>query len=141
MASSEDIEVTGLTELADAMDQLPPRVARSAIKPALSAAGQVFVEALHETVPKDTGALDESISYKVHTTSNLEDASVLAGPRYMGGYKHTSEDPGVRGKFLEFGTRKMAPRFWMRRAFEMSKNAAYDASVAVLKQVLDALPK
>src|SRR4051812_46711198 len=136
--SSEDIEVTGLVELAEAMDQLPPRVARAAVKPALSAAGQVFVGAMHQTVPKgETGGLDESLSYKLHTTSNLEDASVLAGPRYMGGYKHTSQDPGVRGKFLELGTRKMAPRFWMRRAFEMSKNAAYDAAVAVLRQVLE----
>lgn len=141
MADDVSIEITGLSEIAAQLDELPPRIARSAVRPALSAAGQVFEAALHETVPRDTGELDEAIARKVRASANLLDLSVMVGPQYEGGHKFTSTDPGVRGKFLEFGTRKMAPRFWMRRAFEISKDAAYEAAVAVLKGIMEKLPK
>lgn len=136
--ASEDVEVTGLVELADAMDKLPPRVARAAVRPALNAAGQVFEAGLHATVPKLTGEMDAAITHKVRASTDLRDLSVIVGPRYSGG---GTQDPGVRDKFLEFGTRKMAPRFWMRRAFEATKDAAYNAAVTVLKGVLEQLPK
>jgi HK97 gp10 family phage protein len=82
--------------------------------------------------------MDRAIARKVRVSTNLEDVSVIVGPKYSGG---GTQDPGVRDKFLEFGTRKMAPRFWMRRAFESSKDAAYNAAVTVLKGVLDKLPQ
>lgn len=139
--SEDEIQVTGLSELADAMENLPARYARAAARPALNAAGQVFDAALIASAPRVTGELAASIGHKVHVTANLDDMSVISGPRYEGGRKFTSTDPGVRGEFLEFGTWKMAPRFWMRRAYEASKEAAYNAAVTVLKAVIDQLPK
>jgi HK97 gp10 family phage protein len=137
---SEDVEVKveGLDELADAMEKLPARLAGAAARPALSAAGQVFEAAMRSTVPRDTGALADSITRKVHVSSNLSSMSVIVGPEYKGG---GTQDPGVRAMFLEFGTRKMAPRPFMRQAFAMSKDAAYNAAVAVLRAVLERLPK
>lgn len=137
----EEIKVEGLTELADALDKLPLRIARAAARPALNAGAQVLEAALHSTVPKDTGEMDAAIGRKIRVSNDLTEMSALVGPRYVGGHKNTSTDPGVRSKFLELGTRKMAPRFWMRRAFEMSKAAAYDATVAVLRAITENLPK
>lgn len=138
----EETTVEGLPELAAALEALPPRVAQSAVRPALNAGAQVFEAALHSTVPKgETGDLDKSITRKIHVSTDLLDISAIVGPAYVGGYKHTSQDPGVRAKFLEFGTRKMAPRFWMRRAYAVSKDAASDAAIAVLKAIVEALPK
>jgi HK97 gp10 family phage protein len=139
--SKDEVKVTGLEELAEAMDQLPYRYGRAAARPALNAAGQVFEAALDATVPVDSGELKASIRRKVRVSQNLDDMNVMVGPAYMGGHKETSTDPGVRAKFLEFGTRKMSPTFFMRRAFAASKDAAYNAAVAVLKAVLDGLPK
>lgn len=136
-----EIQVTGLSELADAMEKLPKRYAAAAARPALNAAGQVFEAALESTVPRDTGALASSVKRKVRVSADLSQMSVMVGPSYVGGYKHTSEDPGVRAKFLEFGTRRMAPTFFMRRAFEIGKDAAFNAAVKVLKAVVENLPK
>jgi HK97 gp10 family phage protein len=139
--ASDETYITGLDEIARELENLPLRVAAGAVRPALNAAGQVFEAALENAVPRDTGELAGSIRHKVHVDRNLDNMGVIVGPAYMGGHKHTSTDPGVRGKFLELGTRKMAPRFWMRRAFESSKGAAVDTAVAVLKAIIGNLPK
>lgn len=136
--SDEFVSVDGLEELADALDQLPSRVAKAAVRPALNAAGQVFQAAILATAPRDTGELANSITRKVSVKGNLDSMSVIVGPKYNGGGE---QDPGVRVKFLEFGTVKMAPRPFMRKAFESSKAAATAAAIAVLKAVIGALPK
>lgn len=138
--STDETSVEGLSELATAMEGLTPRMARAAMRPALNAGGQVFLAALDATTPRgETGALAESEKSKVSVKG--DNYSVLVGPTYQGGYKETSTDPGVRSKFVELGTRKMAPRFFMRRAFEASKEAAVSAATTVLKAVLENLPK
>lgn len=139
----EETTVTGLKEMADQLDQLPNRVARSCVRPALSAAGQVMQAGVKSTVPHGaTGELAASIGQKIHVGKNLDNSEVIVGPRYMGGYKETSNDPGVRALFLEFGTRRgVKPTFFMRKAFAMTKAAAFDTAVAVLKGILGNLPK
>lgn len=139
---SDETTIDGLPEIAAALEALPPRVAQSAVRPALNAGAQVFQAALESTVPRGkTGSLAEALARKVSVNRSLDNMSALVGPAYQGGYKVTSNDPGVRGKFLEFGTRKMAPRFWIRAAYEMAKGPATDAAVAVLKAIIGALPK
>lgn len=138
---SDDITVEGLDELARKMDALPPKLAARCARPALNAGAQVFENALLQTVPVDTGELADAIASKIHVAGNLEDMSAIVGPRYMGGHKFTSTDPGVRAKFLEFGTRKMSPRFWMRRAYDIGKDAAFNATVRVLQTMLDAIER
>lgn len=139
--ANDEITVTGLSEVADALEALPKRVAQSAIRPALNAGAQVFEAALDSTTPRVTGQLAEAMTHKISVSRNLENMNAIIGPKYKGGYKHTSEDPGVRAKFVELGTRKMAPRFFMRRAFEMAKGPAFDTVVAVLKGIIGSLPK
>lgn len=136
-----EVNVDGLKELAAAMDALPPKLAARAARPALNAAGKVFEAAIDSTVPRDTGVLANAVTDKVKVSGNLLDMSVLVGPRYVGGYKHTSQDPGVRVKFLEFGTRKMKPTFFMRRAFDIGKDAAVKAATEVLKAIVAEIGK
>lgn len=139
---SDETSIDGLQEVAAALEALPSRVAQSAVRPALNAGAQVFQAALESTVPRGkTVSLAESLARKISVSRSLDNMSALVGPAYQGGYKTTSNDPGVRGKFLEFGTRKMAPRFWIRSAYEMAKGPATDAAVAVLKAIIGALPK
>jgi HK97 gp10 family phage protein len=111
------------------------------MRPALNAGGQVFEQAIDATVPHGaTGDLAKSIKRKV-SVRGTEGGVTVAGPSYLGGFKHTSQDPGVRGFFLEFGTRKMAPRPFMRKAYDIGKNAAADAVIAVLRALLGQLGK
>lgn len=137
-----EVKIDGLEELANTLEAMPRRLAGAAARPALNAAGQVFQAALQSTVPRGaTGELAKSIKRKVRVSRDLKELQVLVGPAYQGGYKHTSQDPGVRSQFLEFGTKKMAPRFFMRRAFAASAQAATNAAIAVLKAVVGAIPK
>ena len=101
----------------------------------------MFEAALHSTVPVLTGEMDAAIDDKITESADLSNLSVIAGPKYTGGHKESSTDPGVRSRFLEFGTRKMAPRPFMRRAYESVKEQAVDAAVKVLKTVMENLPK
>lgn len=139
--SNEEITIDGLDEVANQLEALPNRVAQSAVRPALNAGAQVMEAALDSTTPRDTGELVSAMAHKISVSRNLERMSAIVGPKYMGGHKNTSTDPGVRVKFLEFGTRKMTPRFFMRKAFELGAGPAYDTIVAVLKGILEALPK
>lgn len=140
--SDVKVSVDGLKELGDAMLALPPKIAARAARPALNAAGKVFERAIESTVPRGkTGALARAMTDKVRVSANLQDAHVLVGPEYVGGYKPTSADPGVRIKFLEFGTRYIHPTFFMRRAFEIGKDAAVKAATEVLKAIVGELGK
>lgn len=136
-----EVKIDGLKELAAAMDALPPKLAARAARPALNAGGKVFEAAIDSTVPVLTGELKNAMTDKVKVSANLDTMSVLVGPAYQGGHKNTSTDPGVRIKFLEFGTRKMRPTFFMRAAYEAGKDAALKASIAVLKAIVEELGK
>jgi HK97 gp10 family phage protein len=138
---ADEFTIDGLADLAKNMEALPPKIAARAARPALNAAGKVFEAAIDQTVPVRSGALKAAMADKVKVSGNLETMSVLVGARYVGGYKHTSADPGVRIKFLEFGTRKMKATFFMRRAFDIGKEAAVKAATTVLKAVVDELGK
>jgi HK97 gp10 family phage protein len=140
LSNESETTIEGLDEVLANLQALPPKIQQSAVRPALNAGAQVFEAALLNTVPRGaTGALAESIDRKIHVSANLNDMSAIVGPRYMGGYTPTSNDPGVRAQFLEFGTRKMAPRFWMSKAYQSAKQTATGAAVAVLKTIVDAL--
>lgn len=137
--ASQETTVSGLDELFKEMDALPDRVQKQIMRPALNAGAQVFEGMMQSTVPHGaTGQLAKSIDHKISVKTSAGGVSV-AGPKYVGGYKHTSNDPGVRSRFIEFGTRKMAPNPFVRRAFDMGKELAFTAVIDVLKKLMSAL--
>lgn len=61
-----------------------------------------------------TGTLRNAVQFQV----NKADMEALVGPRALGGNSNTPEGYPF---WLEFGTKKMSPRPYMRPAFEESK--------------------
>ena len=139
MASDDGVsaEISGLEDVVKTLDALPEKLQRAAMRPALSAAGQVMMAAAEANAPEGpTGQLKAAEDYKV-STSLKDDAQVTVGPDYGG---KGSQDPGVYGLFTEVGTKYQTGQHWMKRAYDESAGPAADAAIEVLKAVVDNLP-
>lgn len=137
------VEIKGLQQLGRALNSIPAVLATRIMREALHAAGDVMAAAAEATAPVRTGALREDVIVKVHVSGDLRSNYVLVGPGYDRGdlkvrgvrrnrrgqleaVVDTTESPGVYGKFLEFGTKNMSARPWLRPAFEASKQEAVE---------------
>ena len=93
------------------LHKLPGRLQERIIKLAVRAAAKPLVEEARRIVPKQTGNLSRSIGVTKLRTEGW-DVAYAVSPRRGGMYD------GWYGHFVEFGTRKMAPRPYLRPAFE-----------------------
>lgn len=133
------LELKGFKELADALRELPERVAKNALRSAVGAgAAEIRKEAkLH--APVDTGKLRTAVYQKqIREVSGQYQqvfyVGVRAGAkRKKGGVKDYSQS-AFYWRFLEFGTAKMAARPFLRPAFERRKEAAVNAIGAKLDE-------
>lgn len=151
MADAITIEVKGMAELAKNLREIPAQLSTKVMRGALHAAGDVIANAAEATAPVRTGQLREDIVTKVYVSGDLSFNSVRVGPGYdrnklpvrkrgaHAGRADTSASPGVYGKFLEFGTRHMAARPWLRPAFELSKEEAVNVFISYIRAGLQAI--
>lgn len=96
--------------LADLQRQLANLSNRTSVeKKALEAAGEHLQNAIINSVPVKTGALQGSI-----TKGEVKDGKILVGPSQQG--------PAFRAHFVEFGTSKMPAKPFMRPTFEREKS-------------------
>lgn len=152
---SEDFEVTveGLSELGDELDRMPYQFAQNIQRAALQAAGDVMAAEVAARAPvapqashpeSEPGELRDSIVVKVRLGKNLDVSEAKIGPGYdkdkYGGDKHT-QSPGVYGKFVEYGTAKMAPEPFMRPAFQAGAQKALEAYAKVVDSLIGLLKK
>ncbi|MBO0586118.1 HK97-gp10 family putative phage morphogenesis protein [Sporosarcina sp. E16_8] len=100
------IEMTGLAELQARLSQMAN--ATNIEKDALTEAGEHLRKEIQNNVPVRTGKLKESI-----TKDEVVDGKIQIGPSQQG--------PAFRAHFVEFGTRKMSARPFMRPTFEREK--------------------
>src|SRR5579864_9131376 len=97
-----DVEVTGLDELAEALDNMPYKFAQNIQKTALHAGGDVFAAEMEARAPvapqashpeSEPGELRDSIVVAVRLGKNLDTSTAKIGPGYdkgkYGGNKHT----------------------------------------------------
>jgi HK97 gp10 family phage protein len=124
--------LTGFKELADALKQLPQRVARKHLRGSTAKGATVIRKAARDLAPVDTGEMRKDIQIKRERTSGDHVASYSVYTRggkrsRLAGKARNVDKDSFYWKFVEFGTAKMAAQPFMRPAFEANKEAAVDA--------------
>lgn len=114
--------VHGEKELMRKLTQLSTAMATGILEKAVLDGAEVYEEGMRRRVPTRTGRLKKSIT-KETTKKSPVMVTVDVGPGKGGFY----------GLFLEFGTRKMAARPFMRPAFDEDKEEVVAVVSAKLK--------
>jgi HK97 gp10 family phage protein len=128
------VKIEGLEKVQAALTQAGPRLVRSTLHKALAAGGQVFLEAAQARCPvlaeatanRQPGELRDAIAGFTVTNERRQSGLSRVGLKYEG---RGPQDPGVYGLFVEFGTKNMAARPYMRPAFDTAQEQAAEAFI------------
>jgi HK97 gp10 family phage protein len=128
-------------EVAEKLRQIGPKLARKSLRKGVSAVGDMWVPEMQARVPVDTGDLRDSIAKKVSTSKKGDSlsATVTVGPSYDTKNRKpgdTSQQPGVYGLFVEFGTKSSPAKPFMRPVFDATADKAVEILANVLKEDL-----
>lgn len=154
------VEVKGLKELDAALAQLPPSIGKAVLKRTLVKAGQPIADRARELAPVQAGGKQQlkrsiTVSAKLKNPVGMAEfgaalraglgigaaRSALRGARRAAkasgevAFAEMYVGPSVEAPhahFLEFGTRKMTPRPYMRPAFDSEK----DNALAIIRREL-----
>jgi HK97 gp10 family phage protein len=139
------VEIQGLTGVEDALANAGPKLAKKALRKALRAGGQIFIDQAKQRAPvlvkgtpqRRPGELRDSIKGIVKMSPKQESGRITVGPTY--GKSERRDSPGLYGLFVEFGTRYMPAQPYMRPAFDQNARRALDAATEVLRAAVDDL--
>jgi HK97 gp10 family phage protein len=137
------VQITGLKELQNALNQLPKEIQGRPLRSAVSAAAKVIVDDVKARVPVgETGNLKTAVyRYRSRRNSAIGRETFFVGIRQgKAQFKDTAYNRrrGRVGKsyktageayywrFLEFGTAKMQAKPFLRPAFEANKSRAVE---------------
>lgn len=128
------IKVEGLRELGNAIKELDSRVQKRIARSATAAGARVIANEAKRLVHVDSGNVKKNIR-----TANLKSnqpgvQETAVGVRVNG----KTKDSAFYWTFLEFGTAKMAPKPFLRPAFESQKMRAAERVKEQLATRLDA---
>lgn len=166
MADIVSVNITGLKELQEALQEAQPKQARLAMRIALSAGGGTVKNAMQQTAPVEVagqhpGFLRDHIKVKTIVKNGGLTGTALVGPTKdpypsrvgklgtvtlkTGSGKLVSFLSAKAGqvtaalvaKFLEFGTSKMSKHPFLTQAYESSKQDALDRIIRKLKDGLN----
>lgn len=129
------MNLTGFKELAKALKELGPRVAKNGLRAATSAGAAVIRNEARSRAPVDTGEMKKDIQMK--RERDQRDGGLFAASysvfvrsgkksRLSGKARDVQKD-SFYWKFVEFGTSKMAAQPFLRPSFESRKEDAVDA--------------
>jgi HK97 gp10 family phage protein len=136
---ADGLKLTGFKELADALRELGPRVARNSLRRAVSAGAAEIRNDAKARAPVDTGEMRKDIMIKRERDTKGEMAAtysvfVRSGKKSrLAGKSRDVQKDSYYWKFVEFGTSKMAAKPFLRPAFESRKEEA----VKVIGEKLD----
>lgn len=154
------IKLTGFKELSDKLKAFGPNVAKNGLRTADFAGAKIIRDAAKATVPVKTGLLQANIiaSHR-RTPEYISEYSIIVrkAPKYIkvavradtlrnrlkgrANKYHSLAGPQVYGRFLEFGTSKMAARPFLRPAFLNNVTAALDATKDGLAKAVERAAK
>lgn len=132
------VNIQGLKEIEDALAAAGPKLARSAVRKALHAGGQVFLNRAKTLAPvlatatpqRKPGELRDAIAEVDRMDARKQRGRARIGLKYG---KKGSQDPGVYGLFVEFGTKNMAAQPYMRPAYDEAKQEAESVFTAEIR--------
>ena len=143
MANLESVKIDGLDQLAQALRELPKRVARNGLRGAVYAGAKVIRDEAKLKAPVATaplgvdkppqGTLKRSIIMKqVPELSSEQKQTFFVTVRHGKKYRKQGKNGNLSQdawywRFVEFGTVKMTARPFLRPAFEGKKYEAVDA--------------
>jgi len=128
-----EVKLTGFKELADALRELGPRVARNALRSSVSAGAAVIRNDARNRAPVDTGEMKKDIQIKRERDAQGEMSAkysvfVRSGKKSrLSGKSRDVQKDSFYWRFVEFGTSKMAAQPFLRPAFEAKKEDAIKA--------------
>lgn len=134
------MNLTGFKELADALRELGPRVAKNTLRRAVAAGATVVRTDARSKAPVDTGEMRKDIMVKRERDTKGEASAkysvfVRSGKKSrLAGKGRNVQKNSFYWRFLEFGTSKMSARPFMRPAFESKKEDA----VRIIGETIDA---
>lgn len=132
---ANDMQLQGFAELAKALKELGPRIAKNGLRAATSAGAAVIRNEARSRAPVDTGEMRKDIQMKRERDTQGGDTFaasysvfVRSGKKSrMSGKARNIDKDSFYWKFIEFGTSKMAAKPFLRPAFEAQKEKAVDA--------------
>ena len=153
MAKRETVKIEGLAELGKALRELPDRVARNGLRVSVYAGAKVVREEARARAPK----AQQSLGPNQPPPGTLKRSVIMKHIRELSGggrqtfyvlVRHGKKyrNQGKRGnlsqdawywRFVEFGTRKMAARPFLRPALESRRREAVDAIKERLTQRIE----
>lgn len=148
--SYSTVQISGLTELNQALNELPQRLARNVLRGSVAAGAAVIRQEARRRAPRyegrvavghpPPGTLKRAIySAQARRLSGLlqqvYQVGVVSGKRAkVGQAKAGKTKDAYYWRFVEFGTVKMAARPFLRPAFEAKKMDAVEAIRAYMAQ-------
>ncbi len=131
VANTVTVRIEGLAELGEAMKGLGDRMHQKISRSATRTAGELLASYAKDLAPENTGALKEAIQARRAPRYSKFGFEVVS----VGVFKvRTSKAKAVDAvepwpyywRFIEFGTVKMQPRSFLRKAFDYNKRPAVD---------------
>jgi len=124
------VQVEGLKGVEDALAGAGPKLARTALRKALAAGGEVFLEQARSRAPvlaeptpaRKPGELRDAIMEVTSIKTREQQGRARVGLRHDPEKK--TQSPGVYGLFVEFGTQKMKAQPYMRPAYDSANREA-----------------
>ncbi len=147
------VRVEGLQELSQRISALNKTVANRVVRKAATAGARLIRDEAKSRVPVDTGLLKRNIvvkKFRDQGPGNVRYGIGLVSSKAVYSNNKTNrrkgrvgqsyyQDKAFYGHMVEFGTRKMKARPFLRPAFESQKEKAVDIVKNTLKEELDKL--
>ena len=124
------VKVEGLKGVEDALTGAGPKLAKTALRKALDAGGEVFLSQAKSRAPvlqtptpaRTPGELRDAILEVTSMKGREQQGRARIGLRHDAEKK--TESPGVYGLFVEFGTHHMKAQPYMRPAYDAANREA-----------------
>lgn len=145
MAEVVTIKVTGAEELLHNIETLPPKIAKAIIRRSILGSIKIWQREMQSSVSRDTGFLADHIAIRSSVKNRDLTGIGRVGPVKIdyprrvpkrGGKGRTISAAAV-ARYLEFGTRKMRARPFIRQAFETRKSAVLEAFITAARDAFD----
>jgi len=113
--------VVGMDAIFKSMDQLVPAVQKKVFRKVLRAGAKIVAKEAKAQAPRGkTGVLVKSIK----VLARKRNRKGIIGANVTCGDEHPYKGKAYYGAFIEFGTKKLEPRPFMKEAFDAKKEEA-----------------
>ena len=122
-------EIIGMDEILRKLKKLPEKIQQRVVVGAVRASAKPIIKEARALVPKKTGTLKKSIGVVKRRSKDKNIVHFSIAPlRKKGGWY---------GGFIEFGTKKMSPKPFIRPAFEKKGLETIDYAREYMKKRID----